>query len=117
MNFQENRNLLIVDDEPEALEGYRQFLAPQNDPGPRRSSRQTAASAPSPSPGEHYTLFLASSGREAVEIFKREMGKGNEIAAGFFDVKLGGEMDGLQTIQAIKAMSPDLHCVVVTAYQ
>ncbi|MCC7441822.1 MAG: response regulator [Bdellovibrionales bacterium] len=118
MLIQENRNLLIVDDEPEALEGYRQFLAPPDRPGPRSSSRREgSAAAATPHERETYTLFLASSGKEALQIFQRELGKGNEIAAGFFDVKLGGDMDGLQTIQAIKALSPDLHCVVVTAYQ
>src|SRR5690606_540905 len=109
------RTILIVDDEPEALAGYKEFLDPEDAGGERRSSRRQPGPA-SPGPKEKYTLFLASSGKEAVEIFKRELEKGNEIAAGFFDVKLGGEMDGLATIQAIKAMSPDLHCVVVTAY-
>jgi two-component system NtrC family sensor kinase len=61
-------------------------------------------------------LLIASSGEQAVELVKAERDAGRRVAAGFFDVKLGAGMDGLQTIQAVRALDPDLYCVVVTAY-
>lgn len=117
--LEENRTLLIVDDEPETLKGYAEFLSAPPSAAARKSSR-TPASAP---PGtaadaapESYRLLLAASGEEAVELVRKEMVEGRRVAAGFFDVKLEGGMDGLATISAIKAMDKDLHCVVVTAY-
>jgi signal transduction histidine kinase len=116
----ENRTLLIVDDEPETLRGYTEFLAPAAaESGGRRSSRvQTdAAEAPvSAAPRETYRILTAESGEKAVEIAKAELEAGGRIAAGFFDVKLGAGMDGLSTIQAIRALDKEIHCVVVTAY-
>ena len=117
--LEQNRTLLIVDDEPETLKGYADFLTPREAQAARKSSRAKAdAAAPSsgPSPGERYTLLAAKSGEEAVELVKQELAAGRRVAAGFFDVKLEGGMDGLATIAAIKALDKDLHCVVVTAY-
>jgi two-component system NtrC family sensor kinase len=119
--LEENRTLLIVDDEPETLKGYADFLTAREAPAARRSSRSKGAEEPQaagsgPSAGERYNLLLAKSGEEALELVKKELAEGRRVAAGFFDVKLEGGMDGLATIAAIKALDKDLHCVVVTAY-
>lgn len=119
--MEENRTILIVDDEPETLKGYSEFLAPAAPQAVRRSSRSagtesaTASSGSSNTP-EKYNLLLAPSGEKAIEIVKAELAQGRRVAAGFFDVKLEGGMDGLATIQAIKALDRDIRCVVVTAY-
>ena len=117
--FEENKTLLIVDDEPETLKGYAGFLTPPEAPVARKSSR-TKPSDPVSAPGsssEKYNLLLAKSGEEAIELVRQEMQQGRRVAAGFFDVKLEGGIDGLATIDAIRKMDKDLHCVVVTAYQ
>jgi signal transduction histidine kinase len=119
--MESNTTILIVDDEPETLKGYAEFLTPAPQAAARKTSRggSDAASEASPSGAlsEKYNLLLAPSGEKAVELVKAEMAAGRRVAAGFFDVKLEGGMDGLATIQAIKAMDKDLRCVVVTAYQ
>jgi signal transduction histidine kinase len=116
-----NRTLLIVDDEPETLKGYAEFLTPAEGVA-RRSSRNKAPSdigagaSAGGSVTETYRLLLAQSGEEALELVRTELAEGRRVAAGFFDVKLAGGMDGLATIQAIKQLDHDIHCVVVTAY-
>ncbi len=115
----ENRTLLIVDDEPETLKGYADFLTPADAAPVRRSSRKAAVEAsadPSVPVHEKYNLLLAKSGEEAIQLFQAEIKAGRRVAAGFFDVKLEGGLDGLATIHAIKTMDPEIHCVVVTAY-
>jgi signal transduction histidine kinase len=116
-----NRTLLIVDDEPETLKGYEAFLLPPGAAPARKSSRRggsaeagPAAAAPPPEP--EFRLLVASSGEQALELARREQREGRRIAAGFFDVKLGAGMDGLSTLQAVRALDKDIHCVVVTAY-
>ncbi len=116
-----NRTILIVDDEPETLKGYRDFLSPSAEGAaqPRRSSRQGAASSgasPASSASEGYHILEAPSGEAAIELVKKEMAEGRRVAAGFFDVKLEGGIDGLTTIQEIRKLDQDLRCVVVTAY-
>lgn len=112
----ENRRIIVVDDEAEARRGYQEFLTPDNAEPARKSSRGGGAAAPTAQNLEAYEILTASSGEEAVKIFETELKAGKPIAAGFFDVKMEGGMDGLQTIQAIKALDPRIHCVVVTAY-
>ncbi len=123
--FQENRTLLIVDDEPETLKGYQEFLTSNTQLTSARKSSRTHASVQASSvksdksdksDKDEYKILLASSGEEALDIFKNEQAQGKRIAAGFFDVKLEGGMDGLTTIQKVKELDPDIHCAVVTAY-
>ena len=116
-----NKRLLIVDDEPEALKGYEQFLLPKKKTQTRRSSRTRDKSVKSTHAiGEsdsEFELIKASSGEEAIHLFHREKEAKRPIAAGFFDVKLGAGMDGLEVIREIKAKDRNILCVVVTAYQ
>lgn len=117
----ENRTLLIVDDEPATLDGYRAYLSPESSVRKiRKSSRREAEGdgVKLESGGEApYRLLVATNGEEAVAIAEREISEGRPIAAGFFDVKLGAGIDGLQTIQRVRALDSSIHCVVVTAYQ
>lgn len=115
-----NSTILIVDDEPEAIKGYEQFLNPDSHKAnQRKSSRsKSSSSTVTPSGGEdEFRLLTATSGVEALKLFLEETKKGNKIAAGFFDVKLGAGIDGLEVIRQIKEVDHDMLCVVVTAYQ
>src|SRR5580692_4200325 len=109
--MEENRTILIVDDEPETLKGYATFLTPKETVVARKSSRRLYGTGSENAPTlDSYTLLLAQSGEEAFKLFENEMKQGRRVAAGFFDVKLEGGMDGLATIHAIKAMDKDIHC-------
>lgn len=122
--MEENKTLLIVDDEPETLKGYAEFLAPAIPQPVRRSSRTyssiSAPDSPNATPKllneEEYRLLLAPSGEEAVRLVQEELQQGRRIAGGFFDVKLGGGMDGLSTITEIRKLDSEIHCTIVTAY-
>jgi len=110
-----SRTLLIVDNEAETLKGYKEFLSPAKPSTARKSSRNKASDV-NQNKNDEFKLLLAQNGEEAVQLVKAEMSTGKRVAAGFFDVKLGAGMDGLQTIQAVRALDNDIHCVVVTAY-
>ncbi len=108
-----NQRLLIVDDEKDIVQAYVDFLSPE-EITVKRSSR--SANKVSSSKTQNYQIFKAHSGAEAIAIFKSQFEKGERIAGGFFDVKMEGGIDGLQTIQELWKIDPDLHCTVVTAY-
>jgi len=58
-----------------------------------------------------YTTITASSGREAIEIIRRQ----DDIAVVVMDIKMPG-MDGLTTANEIKTIAPDLAIILHTGY-
>lgn len=65
---------------------------------------------------EFYKITLAQSGEHAIKLALAEMDKGRRFAAGFFDMVIPGGMDGLETIQRILEIDPDIQCAVVTGH-
>lgn len=118
---EENRTLIVVDDEPETLKGYLDFLSAKSaDSSARKSSRTKAEGAPAArglQPGESFRVLQAATGEAAIDLVRSELAAGRRVAAGFFDVKLGPGLDGLATIRAIRELDRDIHFAVVTAYQ
>src|SRR5579883_585285 len=119
----ENNRIIVVDDEKDIVQAYIDFLQPAADTAPKKSSRRSSSATSddrSPSAAAHqdqYEILKAYNGTDAVDLVKKEFEKGNRIAGGFFDVKMEGGLDGLQTIQAIWKIDPGVHCTIVTAYQ
>jgi len=112
-----NQRLVCVDDEQSMLDSYQQILAPQADPyadllEPDECETGTDAALTA---GD-YELFLANSGQEAVRIVKEQIAKGEPIAAGFFDMRMPGGIDGYDTVKQIRALDPNMICAIVTAY-
>jgi len=115
---QPSNTILVVDDEKGILDTYRHYLSPDFERSAFRSSRATAAAGS----GEYsvlpsYRLLVAETGEAAVRLVEEELGRGQRVAAGLFDMKMPGGIDGLETIRRVRSLDPDLLCSVVTAYQ
>jgi CheY-like chemotaxis protein len=87
-------SILIVDDEPDVAELFRQRF--------RREARQG-----------RYVLHFAGSGEEALEALDNEIEP--ELIVILSDINMPG-MDGLTLLQRIKASYPNLPVMMVTAY-
>ena len=87
-------SILIVDDEPDVAEMFRQRF--------RREARQGT-----------YVLHFAASGEEALD--KLEDGVRPELIVILSDINMPG-MDGLSLLREIKTRRPDLPVMMVTAY-
>ena len=87
-------SVLIVDDEPDVAELFRQRF--------RRETRQGT-----------YVLHYATSGAEALHRLAAEIEP--RLVAVLSDINMPG-MDGLQLLGAIKQRFPDLPVMMVTAY-
>jgi CheY-like chemotaxis protein len=87
-------SILVVDDEPDVAELFRQRF--------RRETRQGT-----------YVLHYAASGHEALERLSAEIQP--ELLAVLSDINMPG-MDGLQLLTEIKQRRPDLTVMMVTAY-
>ena len=88
------RSILVVDDEPDVAELFRQRF--------RRETRQGT-----------YVLHYAASGEEALARLSDEIEP--ELLAVLSDINMPG-MDGLQLLAEIKQRRPDLPVMMVTAY-
>ena len=87
-------SILIVDDEPDVAEMFRQRF--------RREARQGT-----------YVLHFAASGEEALD--KLENGVRPELIVILSDINMPG-MDGLSLLREIKTRRPELPVMMVTAY-
>lgn len=116
-----NRRILVVDDEKEIANAYVDLLSPQkkdNVTPIKRSSRSSAPAAPESSPSaENYELTVCHSAAEALIKAKQAYEAGKPYAMGFFDVKLGEGMDGIELVKEIHKIDPNIYAVFVTAYQ
>lgn len=112
-----NNRIIVVDDERDIVQSYVDLLSLEQT-SPVRSSRSTPPgiiAAPAGS-GPDFVILKAYSGTEAIEVMKKEIAAGHRISGGFFDMKMEGGPDGVQTIQEMWKLDPDLHCTIVTAY-
>ena len=87
-------SILVVDDEPDVAELFRQRF--------RRETRQGT-----------YVLHYAASGTEALDRLAAEIEP--TLIAVLSDINMPG-MDGLQLLTEIKQRRPDLPVMMVTAY-
>jgi CheY-like chemotaxis protein len=87
-------SILIVDDEPDVAELFRQRF--------RREARQGT-----------YVLHFAGSGEEALQQLAGEIEP--ELIVILSDINMPG-MDGLQLLQQVKQRRPGLPVMIVTAY-
>src|ERR1017187_8279849 len=87
-------SILVVDDEPDVAERFRQRF--------RRETRQGT-----------YVMHFAASGAEALDRIAGEIQP--QLVAVLSDINMPG-MDGLELLAEIKQRFPDLPVMMVTAY-
>lgn len=113
-----NRRILVVDDEKEIANSYAQILAPQSAPAAPRSSR---SAAPTPlttgSTKEAFEITVCYNAIEALTKVRQAQQNDKPFAMGFFDVRLGEGMDGIELVKEIHKLDPQMNAVFVTAYQ
>jgi PAS domain S-box-containing protein len=99
--MEEPATILVVDDEPSIRTIY---------------ARAFGSSLSSPAGPVPLRVLVAESGERAVELASEEAAAGRPMVAGFFDVKLAGGIDGIETVRRVRALDPRVLCVMVTGH-
>ena len=113
----DNRRILVIDDSLSIHEDFRKILEPPKDSGSLDQARVALfGEAPSLPSQEHYELEFASQGREGCGMVHSAYGKGHPYAMAFVDMRMPPGWDGLETIENLWYVDPDLEIVICTAY-
>ena len=116
-----NRRILVIDDQQEVLEDYRQILARElNIRDPELSVLKQelfGKDAGSGRPAEPaYEVVTARQGEEGFLLAQEARAEGRPFAVAFVDMRMPPGWNGMQTAQRIREVDPEVEIVIVTAY-
>ena len=115
---EKNRRILVIDDTRSIHEDFRKILlatkAPASSDVTDLESALFGESAKTDTVG--YELDSAYQGEEGLELVKRAVNAGRKYALAFVDMRMPPGWDGVQTIEAIWKVDPDIQIVICTAY-
>lgn len=114
-----NYKILIIDDDRSIHEDFSKVLNTSqsvhenniNDLSERIFNNTTHRSV-----FPHFEIYSAFSGREAIEMVKKSVLDNTPYALMFVDVKMGGDMDGIATIQSLRKIDSNIETVICSAY-
>lgn len=112
-----NRRILIVDDNEAIHEDFRKILAPPaNDSSVDDLEAALLGDDAVVRPPEPYRLDSAFQGRDAVAMADQKMSAGEPYAMAFVDMRMPPGWDGVETIEQLWQVDPELQVVICTAY-
>lgn len=116
-----NRRILLVDDNASIHEDFKKILgatAPKADLQDARAAFFGSAAEANPDAPPQVTFETTSAfqGEEALEHVQRAAEAGEPFAMAFVDVRMPPGWDGVQTIQELWKVDPNLCVVICTAY-
>ena len=100
-----NLNVLCVDSDEDILKLYQDVLTSKNRTM-TVTKKYTESSYDTPEIENKYCVFPAMSGQAASRIALEAKHQGRELAVGFFDIGINGEINGLESIIEIKRIFP-----------
>ncbi|WP_332777908.1 sensor histidine kinase [Polaromonas sp.] len=113
---QQNRHILLVDDMPSIHEDFRKILAAR--PAARDLDEVEAAlfGQAAPSSGDGFELDSAYQGQEGVAKVEAAVQAGHPYAMAFVDMRMPPGWDGVETIERLWRIDPQVQVVICTAY-
>jgi two-component system chemotaxis sensor kinase CheA len=113
-----NQRLLIVDDNPAIHDDFRKIFAPSGDSAELEDLEAMLLGSPSVTARPSVTFELASAfqGREALDLVIAAIADQRPFAVAFIDMRMPPGWDGLETIDRLWQVDPDLQIVICSAY-
>lgn len=110
-----NRRVLIVDDSLSIHEDFHKILMPSQNLALSQVEDQLFGSVP-PRPLQVFSLDSAFQGREALAMVESALARDTPYAMAFIDMRMPPGWDGLETIEQLWKVDPDLQIALCTAY-
>ena len=116
MNPLQNRRILLIDDMPSIHEDFRKILAAR--PAARALDDAEAAlfGEAAPPPRDGFELDSAYQGREGVARVEAALQAGRPYAMAFVDMRMPPGWDGVETVERLWRIDPQVQIVICTAY-
>lgn len=113
----DHRRILIVDDNPDIHRDYRKILIPEAPAGALDDlEAELFGIQADPDQREIYEVDSAYQGAEAHEKVMRAQREGRPYAVAFVDMRMPPGWDGLETIEHLWEVDPELQIIIATAY-
>ncbi|HON45168.1 MAG: SpoIIE family protein phosphatase [Planctomycetes bacterium] len=109
-----NWNIFCVDAEEETLKLYQDVLTTSSHKIASITQKYCQTSQCSTEDDANYTVFPALSGKAAVRTALEVKNDNIDLAVGFFDISMEGEISGVECIREVKRIFPAMLCAVVT---
>jgi signal transduction histidine kinase len=117
--IEKNRRILIIDDSRAIHDDFRKILGGEATAQNATLDAADAAlfgGAGDTKRAEGFELDSAYQGQEALEVVQRAIAADRPYAMAFVDVRMPPGWDGIETIQRLWSVCPDLQVVICTAY-
>ncbi|MBK8098173.1 MAG: response regulator [Planctomycetes bacterium] len=113
-----NRRVLVIDDNEAIHADFRKILTPASGPSDELLAAEAAlfGDAPAQSVAPAFELTSANQGKVGYELAQQAHAGGAPFAVAFVDMRMPPGWDGLQTIEHLWRLDPDLEVVICTAF-
>ena len=114
-----NLRILTIDDNASIHEDYRKVLL-QREANAQLNAAESIlfdnTPEPNPNPLPEYQIDSAFQGEQGLELVKKSLANNTPYAVAFVDVRMPPGWDGIETVQRIWEVAPDLPVVLCTAH-
>ena len=113
------RRVIVIDDNVAIHTDFQKILGatePKGDDDLKSLEAELFGEAPAARARIRYEIMTASQGQEGLEIVKAAYEKGDPIHVAFVDIRMPPGWDGIETIERLWKVDPDLQTVICSAY-
>src|SRR5215469_6350172 len=107
--------ILMIDDNPAIHADYRKILGGRAN-GAASSAEAALFGETAAAVGPTFDVDSAMQGRDGVELARKALAEGRPYSVAFIDMRMPPGWDGLETIEHLWQVDPDVQVVVCSAY-
>ena len=108
--------LLVIDDNRAIHEDIRKIFTPHNNAGLDALEAELFGETSAVAPGLTFAIDSAYQGQEGLALVEQARGEGRPYPVAFVDVRMPPGWDGIETLERLWAVDPELQAVICTAY-
>ncbi len=111
-----NRRILVVDDNEAIHQDFRKVLGSEGEGGAALAATEAALFGEAPAARQGFELDSAHQGEEALAMVMRALEENRPYALAFVDTRMPPGWDGVETIERLWQVDPQLQIALCTAY-